>query len=76
MPEERLCNGAWFGKGELLGTLLEEITLKEIPVTAPEDGYILRMTARPDCDVALRDHSSFVFLDDELIRLLPVRSGE
>lgn len=76
IPEERLCNGAWFGKGELLGTLLEEVTLREIPVISPEDGYILRTASRPDCDVALRDHSQFVFLDDELIRILPVRNRE
>ena len=73
IPEERLCTGAWFGKGELLGILLEEITLKETAVYSPEDGYILRMPSRPNCDVALRDHSQFVFLDDELVRILPVR---
>lgn len=76
IPEDRLATEAWFGKGELLGTFLEEITLKEIAITAPEDGYILRMPSRPDCDVSLRDHSQFVFLDDELVRILPVRKSE
>lgn len=69
---EDLKPGDYVRKGQRLGYVLVEPTLEELPVVAPESGYLMRFVGRADGDVDLRDHSAYVFLDDPLANIRPV----
>jgi len=67
---ENLKPGDWVEKGGRLGCVLTE-TLGELPVVAPHSGWLMRFVGRPNCDVDLRDHSSYIYLDDMLAKIRP-----
>ena len=69
--KEDLRPGDYVEAGRRLGYVLVETTLEEVPVTAPVAGYLMRFAGRADCDVDLRDHSAYVFLDDLVAKILP-----
>jgi len=60
-------------RGQRLGYVLVEPTLEELPVESPCDGWLMRFVGRADCDVDIRDFSSYVFLDDAVAKILPDR---
>jgi len=69
--KEDLKPGDYVRRGQRLGYVLVEPTLEELPVVAPEAGYLMRFVGRADGDVDLRDHSAYVFLDDCLASIRP-----
>ncbi len=72
MTKTTINIGDYVAEGQMLGNLLCDQRLEQIPIAAPVSGYLTRFGAfRPDCDVSLRDQHAFVFEGDAVAVILP-----